>query len=252
MKIVVGMCVVVVALLSPAFASGQPIRPIQLVDSPTLWVLPRGSFIVDLRIQPAGSMLLGLDVELFDELFIGVSYGGDQIIGYGRPYFNPRVEFHLRYRALEEYGTNPSVCLGFNSQGYAGYYKDASRYRIKSKGFYAVVGKSFPFQGTFSVQGGVNYSLETDDDDREPSLFLGVSQTLGQQLMVLGEYDFALNDNRKDGRFGEGRGYLNFGVRWTYQERMFFELDFCNLAGNGEGEFAKVWRTVKIGYVEFL
>lgn len=251
MRVVTGLCVVVV-LLAPEFAWDQGIRPIELVDTPTPWSLPRASFALNLRMQPAGSMLFGVDVGLFEELLIGVSYGGDQIIGYGEPDFNPRVEFHAKYMILEEQPQTPSFSLGFNSQGYAGYFRSPDRYRIKSKGFYGVVGKSFPFHGRFSIQGGINYSLETDDDDDEPSLFMGMEQTLGEEVLVRLEYDFAFNDDRKHNGFGEGNGYLNLGVRWTYEDRMFVEMDFCNLVGNGEEDFGKVWRTVRIGYIEFL
>jgi hypothetical protein len=205
-----------------------------------------------MRMQPAGSVLLGLSIELFDQMMIGVSYGGDEIIGYGKPNFNPRVEFQAKYRVVDDLGAIPSVALGFDSQGYAGYFKESERYRIKSKGFYGVVGKGFPFMGRFYMQGGMNYSLETKDEDKEPDFFVGFDQTIGYELSVRSEYDFAFNDNAKDSVFGEGRGYLNAGVRWTYQERLFAEIDFCNINGNGKGPFAEVWRTIKLGYVEFL
>jgi hypothetical protein len=249
MRSVVGFSLVNALVFLAASSFCQTIQPTILVDSPTTSVLPRGTFGLGLRVQPQGSVLMGLDVELFDQLLIGVSYGGDQIIGYGKPNFNPRVEFQARYRVVEEEGPTPSVSLGFGSQGYSGYYKDQSRYRIKSKGFYGVAGKSFPLLFGTSVQGGLNYSLETEDGDRDPNLFLGVDQAFSPELSLRGEYDFALNDNIRGDGFGEGRGYLNAGVRWTYQQRMFFELDFCNLTGNGD---PKVWRTIKIGYVEFL
>jgi hypothetical protein len=243
----VGAGLLVALLFAFSVASGQVIQPTVLVDSPTTSLLPRGSFGVGLRAQPAGSVLLGLDVELFDQVLMGVSYGGDQIIGYGKPNFNPRVEFQVKYRLLEEYGPTPSVCFGFDSQGYAGYYKDEERYRIKSKGFYCVTGKTFPVLQGLYAQGGMNYSLETDDND--PNVFLGFEQIVSPEFSIRSELDLALNDNKKGDGFGEGRGYLNAGVRWTYQERMFFELDFCNLTGNGD---PNVWRTIKIGYIESL
>jgi hypothetical protein len=249
MRNVVGFALVGALLFSPVLTFGQAVRPILLVDSPTTSLLPRGSFALALRAQPGGSVLLGLGVELFDQLLMGVSYGGDQIIGYGKPNFNPRVEFLGKYRILEELGPAPSVCVGFDSQGYAGYFKDQSRYRIKSKGFYGVAGKTLPVLEGLHAQGGVNYSLETDDGENEPNIFMGVEQVISPELSIRSEFDLALNDNQKGDGFGEGRGYLNVGVRWTYQERMFFELDFCNLTGNGD---PNVWRTIKIGYIEFL
>jgi hypothetical protein len=249
MRGAVGVFLLSALLLVSGLAFGQAIQPTVLVDSPTTSLLPRGSFGVGLRAQPAGSVLLGLDVELFDQVLMGVSYGGDQIIGYGKPNFNPRVEFQGKYRVLEEYGPAPSVCVGYDSQGYAGYYKDEKRYRIKSKGFYSVVGKTFPVLQGLYTQGGLNFSLETEDDDNDPNVFLGVEQAISSELSVRSEFDLALNDNRKGDGFGEGRGYLNAGVRWTYQERMFFELDFCNLTGNGD---PNVWRTIKMGYIESL
>lgn len=249
MRGAVGFCMISAFLVCSGVAYGQGIQPTRLIDTPSTSLLPRGSFGVALRVQPAGSMLLGLDVELFDQVLMGISYGGDQIIGYGKPNFNPRVEFGAKYRVLEELGPAPSVCIGFDSQGYAGYSNEESRYRIKSKGFYGVASKRFPVLEGVSVQGGINYSLETDDGDDEPNIFLGAEQFVGPELSVRTEFDFALNDNTKDNGFGEGRGYLNAGVRWTYQERMFFELDFCNLTGNGD---PSVWRSIRVGYIESL
>ena len=145
---------------------------------------------------------MGLDVELFDQVLMGVSYGGDQIIGYGKPNFNPRVEFHGKYRVLEELGPAPSVCIGFESQGYAGYFKEQSRYRIKSKGFYGVAGKTFPVLQGLYAQGGVNFSLETEDGENEPNVFMGIEQAVSPELSVRTEFDLALNDNDR----GNGMG----------------------------------------------
>lgn len=55
--------------------------------------------------------------------------------------------------------------------------------------------KNFLFLGNLGLHGGVNYSLETDDDDTDPNLFLGIDKTIGDVVFVHGEYDFGWNDN---------------------------------------------------------
>ena len=74
------------------------------------------------------------------------------------------------------------------------------------------------------------------------------------------EYDAAMNDNFKVDNgfnlFGEGKGYLNAGLRWTIAENLMLEIDFKDISKNyiskenmdGEKEYSN--RELKIIYFE--
>jgi hypothetical protein len=235
-----------------ASAHAQDLEPRYLVDSPTAGIMPRGTYAVDLRMEPEGGLLAGVSVGLMSRLFLGVSYGGQGIVGHGTPDWNPRVEFHIRYRLLDETGITPALALGFDSQGYGPYRED--RYRIKSKGFYGVLSKAFQtFAGiTTSLHAGGNYSLEIAGDDKIPSLFCGLQQSINPEIEVVAEYETAWNDDTQRPEFGQGHGYANAGVRWFFADRLSFQVDFRNLSGNGTGMEAKVNRTLQITFLQFF
>ena len=112
---------------------------------------------------------------------------------------------------------------------------DLERYEIKSKGAYGVLSKNYLLGGrSLGFHLGANYSFEKKDGDDDLSLFLGLDKSLNEELSVVAEYDLALNDDRQNGAFGAGRGYLNLGLRWNIERRFFFELDIKNLTDNIE------------------
>ena len=76
--------------------------------------------------------------------------------------------------------------------------------------FFCAVCKNFAFLGFFNVHGTLNYTLENNDVDNFVDFSAGFEKTIGSTLSVIGEYDFALNDNNPK-YFGNGKGYLNLG-----------------------------------------
>ena len=69
------------------------------------------------------------------------------------------------------------------------------------------------------------------------------------------EYDAALNDNLdqddyplKDITFGNGKGYLNGGIRWAISSNMMLEINFNDINQNTDAEYTN--REVKIMYSE--
>ncbi len=211
----------------------EDLQPRWLIDSPTAGLLPRGSFAVDLRMYGDNGILTQLEVGLFSRAGIGVSFGGEQIVGSGGVRWNPRVEFMGRVRVFEEGGRVPALALGFQSQGYGAYDNGRERYNTKSKGFYGVLSKNFGSSlGDAGFHGGVNRSLEDGDGDHDMSGFVGVDKQFGKSLSVLLEYDFALNDN-EDNTLGSGRGLFNAGGRWTFTKRLTLEFDLKNIFRDG-------------------
>ena len=209
--------------------------------------LAPGSITTDLRLYPEGGMLVGLTVGLTERFSLGVSYGGVNIIGAGSVEMNPQPAVGVTYLILEERYLSPALMIGFNSQGYGRFIKDLNRYAIKSWGFYAVVSKNTSFLGGMGIHAGANWSLENEDGDNSPNFFVGCHKRINPELVILGEYDTALNDNNDDA-IGSGLGYLNLGIRWSFAQRLFVEFSWKNILENGE-EIVASGREVKLVYL---
>ncbi len=229
-----------------AFAQPGSLHIGQLVDMPAAKLLPPGDAAVELRMGPNGGLLFTVSVALGQRFGLGAAFGGENVIGRGKMRLNPQPSVHAEYLLFEERMLSPAVLLGFNSQGYGQYDKALKRYAVKSRGLYAVAGKSTSFLGGLGIHAGVNWSLETEDGDRDPNLFCGVHKWINPGLVLLGEYDTALNDN-SDNAVGSGKGYLNAAARLSLVEGLWFEAAWKNILENG-GRIAGSGREVKFIY----
>jgi len=236
-----------------------------LIDMPTAAMLPRGSFDLDFKTFPSGGVQAALSIGLARRFTMGIGYAGGQVLSEDIPEWNSRIEFLFRFLLADEreYEYFPSLAVGYSSYGYGlfvkadssrGYYED--RYLVKSPGFYLAVSKRYDVQGgDFGLHGGLNFSLENGADS-DPNVFVGMDAVLGYDLVFLGEYDFALNDNRRLGIFGLGRGYLNFGLGWYITPELCLELDFRNMLLNRkqsptEGS-GSIDREIRLTYLQFF
>ncbi|MFH1942166.1 MAG: hypothetical protein ABIL68_08660 [bacterium] len=243
-----GLLIVFVAM--PAWGQPGSIRLGALMDMPTAKRMDSGTVEAELRMYPNGGLLSSMLVAVSDRFCLGVSYGGENLIGTGKPNFNPQPCVHVRYLVFEERFLFPSILVGFNSQGYGGYDKTLKRYAVKSRGFYAVASKSTSFLGGIGLHGGVNWSLEKEDGDSDPNFFAGCHKYINSELVVMAEYDTAINDN-SDNAIGSGKGYLNCGVRWTFAQRLFVEFAWKNILENRENVPGSS-REVKLVYLAFF
>lgn len=209
------------------------IPPRKLVDCPTAGTLPRGNYDLGVRVFADGGAILSTDIGFVDRLQMGISYGGEQIFSRVEPSWNPGVEFSIKLRVIDELQVFPAVAIGFSSQGYGLWSDTFDRYEYKSRGFYAVVSRSFYlYNWTSSWHIGANYSLEKDiDEDADMNFFLGYDATFQHNIALLLEYDLALNDDRSalpDGSqypfAGKGRGYLNASLKWLFRDHLELEL----------------------------
>jgi len=235
----------------PAFAQGSAgssgkLEPRFLIDFPTAGMIDKGSFAVDIDFYQDGGLLLGFSAGIFDRLSAGLSYGGSGLIGGGSPVMNETPGFNLKLRLIEEGVVFPALAIGFDSQGHDGYIKSLSRYVVKSPGFYAVVSKNYALLGFLSLHGGMNYTLERADGDRDLNGFAGVEKTIGPFLSVVLEYNLALNDDG-EGSIGRGRGYLNAAVRITLGGGLTLGVNFKDLTQNGSDPYV-AGRTVGIEF----
>jgi len=227
--------------------SGGKFEPRFLVDMPTAGMQDKGTFALDVNFYQEGGVLLGFSVGVFDRLSLGVAYGGSAMIGPHAPVMNDVPGFSAKVRLIEESVLLPAIALGFDSQGKDGYIKEASRYVIKSPGFYAVASKNYSLAGFLSIHGGVNYSLERADGDRDINGFVGAEKTIGPFVSVIVEYNLASNDNTR----GKGRGYLNAALKWSISGGLTLGVNFKDLAMNGKNATVAN-RTVILEYVRFF
>lgn len=206
--------------------------PRVLVDTPTAGTVSAGSFDTRCKAFPGGGLELRVDIGLAHWLSLGGSYGGLQIIGDGDPDWNPEPGFSAKVRLIEEDYFLPALALGVDTQG-AGYWDKArDRYQYKSRGIYAVVSKNYAWYGDLTLHGGVNRSFEGDDENLNP--FVGLEKSLGGFWSLALEYDSALNDDRDDGAYGKGRGYLNGAVSWNLSPEMQVRLVVRDMLRNSE------------------
>ncbi len=221
-----------------------------LIDLPTAGMLERGSFDVKLRLFGNGGLLGGVAVGITPNFMIGLSYGGERIIGQGDVNWNPQPGIQAKLRIINETFATPAVVIGFDSQGYGPYNDDFNRYAIKSRGFYAVASKNYGFLFNLGIHGGLNYSLENDDDDKDINIFLGADLSFNREFRFMLEYDLARNDNRDIG-FGSGDGYLNAGAQWIFADRFVLQFNWKNILENGPDGIGTN-REIKITYFEFF
>ncbi len=204
-----------------------------LVDTPTAGVLSAGAFETQARVFPGGGLEVRLDIGLGRWLTLGGAYGGVQIIGDGEPDWYPEPGFALKVRILEESWTLPAVAFGIDTQG-AGFWDESrERFQFKSRGVYAVASKNYAWLGDLTFHGGVSRSLE-NRDDRDATPFTGVEKSVGGAWGLALEYDLGANDNREDGVYGKGRGYLNGVIRWSVAPDMEIRFVLRDMLDNSE------------------
>ncbi|MCC6964566.1 MAG: hypothetical protein IT585_15040 [candidate division Zixibacteria bacterium] len=227
--------------------------PRQLVDCPTAATMPRASFDVQLRASANGSLVGQTTIGLHRRFMVGMSYGGEKILGDVGADWYDEVEFLVKYQLITETIYMPAIALGYEGQGYGRYYNDLKRFMYKSKGFYGVVSKGYKtYQWSSGLHAGAYYSLENDvDNDDDVSVFFGADLQLQDDLLLVAEYDLALSDNRDSELSGKGWGYFNVGIRWIFSERLEIGFDFENLFEN-RNDTKSPTRGLRITYLEFF
>ena len=243
-----------------AHGSFYDVAPRWLVDIPTAGTLPRAYFDICFRFYPHGGTISYTNIGLSNRLMMGISFGGDNVFSNEEPDWNPKLEFNIKLRILDEMEVFPAVAAGFSSQGDGPYNRQHDRFTYKSRGFYAVASRSFYFMSwTSGWHAGVNYSLEYDkDDEKDINLFAGFDATFKYNLALAVEYDAGLNDNTSrvpegvDYRFsGKGRGYLNCSIKWLFARNFEIELLMKDLLLNRR-ESDTFTRELRLTYVDMF
>lgn len=222
-----------------------------LIDMPTAGVLDKGSVGITTDVLAGGVVVAKMEVGVFENISFGISYGAANLIGSGKPNWYELPGVNIRFRIFNETLLLPALTLGFDSQGKGEEFENPKRYAIKSPGFFATVSKNFQLLGYMSLHGTVNYSLEKNDGDNFINLVAGVEKTLGSNLSVIAEYDFALNDNSISS-LGDGKGYLNIGLRWSIGGGFTLGFDLRDLLQNKKWNPNAADRALRIEYIQSI
>lgn len=252
MKKIILLCLIISAQIFAQGTAGEKAKfeYRSIIDMPTAGILEKGYVGVTNDVLPDGVVILKMEVGVFDNISFGISYGGANIIGAGEIKWYKLPGVNIRFRLFDETVVTPAITMGFDSQGKGEYFDSTSRYAIKSPGFYGAVSKNFAFLGYLSLHGSVNYSLETKDGDNFLDFKIGFEKTIGATFSIIGEYDFAFNDNHPDNPFGNGNGYLNMGFRWALGNGFTLGFDLRDLLDNKKWKPSAADRAIKIEYIK--
>jgi len=213
--------------------SAQTVNTKRLIDVPSSFTLNRAEIELGGRLYSPDAMMGDVNIGIFNGFFIGVSYGGSGMIGRIEPEWNGNPGVRAHFLMFKEDYYYPNLAVGFDSQGTGVWNTSADRYQMLSKGFYFVMSKNFFVSkgklGTLGLHLGTNYCV-TEDNDDNLNLYLGIDKSIVKSLNILAEYDAALNDDiiRKN----ESEGFLNLGVRYTFNEILSLEIDFKDVLNN--------------------
>jgi hypothetical protein len=242
-------------------AQGVEVWPRHVIDMPTAWTQPPTGFDLSVRAYGDGGALIGLNVGISNQFTFGASYGGTNILGEKPFEWNRAPGLMIRYILLDSRPPSstgstlsyawPDLSIGFESQGYGAFNDSTGRYANKSRGFYVVASQRYEFFQNLDFHGGVNYSLERGDRDSDINFFFGTALAFNQDFELLGEYDFAFNDDKSKTRFGTGNGYLNAGLRLRIRDVIYLEVFVKNMTQNRRTS-NYFNREFKITYFQFI
>ncbi len=238
----------------------------KLINIPTAATLNRAELDFNTRIYDQGGILTEFNVGITENFYIGISFGGINMIGKDEPKWNQIPGISAKYVFLTEDFYNPSMAIGFNSQGYGAWHDEDfdnlnsnnnERYEIKSQGFFLVMSKNFLVKGgdlgSFGIHSGLNYCVtEKKDEDDSINLFVGFDKSIGSQIEFLFEYNAALNDNSKktdaagnDISLTERIGYMNLGLRWEFETNFYLEFDLKDILRNSRIKNGNQYKRIK-------
>lgn len=238
-------------LFQGSFAQSRvAIQSLSIIDCPTAATLERGSFLTAIDLYYMGGLTGSMEVGISDRVMFGISFGGTNLIGSGPVEWNPRAAVNIRYRMIDEQITFPAIAIGYNDQGKGAYIDSLQRFTEKSKGLYLALSKSFKFLGTLAFHGGLNYSFEREDHDKDLNGYFGVEKSINDELGLFAEYDLAMNDNTGLS-IGAGRGYFNAGLKWIFQGKLFVNFVWKNILQNNK-YYHYSGREIRLGYVEYF
>jgi hypothetical protein len=215
----------------------EMLQPRRLIDAHTAGILPRAHFDFETRIYPSGDediegcgLMMSISVGITDRLNIGVSYGGDGIVGRGKVRGNPYPGALIKYRIIEESFHVPGIAIGYDHQGYGGIETNNYKgYIYKSQGLFCALSKNYLLfrKLQLGIHGAINFTWEDIHNVKWPNGYIGIDLGFNEELAIALEYDLALNQkDRNSGSWANPlKGIFNIGIRWAIVPAFYIEFD---------------------------
>ncbi len=247
--------------------SNAMFQPVKLIDMHTAGALQKGSYNLDFKFFADGGISSAVGVGITNRFSIGIAYELMRVIGLNPIKGQAFPGGMIKYRLMEESYYLPGFALGFDSQGSGIFFRRSDgdyypRFYFKSKGFFGSLSKSYLFLGQpLGLHYEINYSTVDnqassesatstgDPTNRIINMGFGLDKSINEELSIMSEYDFALDDNHRRNPL---KGYLNACLRWSIVSNFAIELDFKDIFENKvfEGENQPMNREVRIVYVD--
>ena len=239
-----------------AAGTGAEYETQKIITMPTAGIIEKGKYSVDVNVFAPGGTAIDFNAGVLKNFSIGVAFSGSGIIGATAMRFQSMPGFSLKFRIIDEEKSLPAISLGFTSQGSGYWYKGKTikldsagdnvefgkRFQVMSPGFYVAASKSFNWAlGCFVAHGGVNYSIEPNEDNKSINAYLGMEQTIGSRIAINGEYNFNLDErdydytSYTDGtryRYMKQIGTLSAAFRYSISKGVTVSLEFHDILRN--------------------
>ncbi len=225
-----------------AGSSFSQTRNLTNIDSPTAFTLGRGNYALSLMGYDNGGIEIKTLLGLHDMLFLGVSLDFQNAIGSETPKLNvPGVVARLKF--TDGWDSWPiSIAAGYDSF-YIG--RQGMRENSSNEVDRVIYGPYIAFTKPIYLLGGEQYvsygfrmPTQPDYEPDESSYFLALDFPLNDMFRVKTEIERVFWD------FRDGDEWLfNFGMRYTYMQRLGIEFDFLYQPGES------INRILKIEYV---
>jgi len=203
-----------------------------IVDCPTAGVLPKNSVGMRTVFSNYGTVSVNLSIAPWQDLNLGLSYSGNNIIGNGVMDFQGIPGFNVSYRMFNEKINSPALLIGINTQGSGSFYKNLDRFDNFSQGLYIVGSKNYTWANQWlAFHAGLSFSFEPKAKDRLPNVWFGIEQSVGPRISLNLEYNATINDNEA---FTNKIGYLNTSLRLAVTKGTTIELQCRDLLKNSK------------------
>ncbi len=172
-------------------------QPIWGIDNPLPVLLNHGEVYIQFRNEPIYKMRAKLGVGIWNSIILGVSFGGDNLVGYGDVAWEKRPSLDLRIRFFESEFLQ--CVVGFNDEPVENY---------SGKDLFGTVGFRL-YIGSFRLLlcGGGNYKF-TENGNKGIDLFANSVLNINGPHSIHAEYILGANyDN------GNSKNRFNIGYR---------------------------------------
>lgn len=216
-----------------------------IVNMPSAGIIPESSQLFSLNFSGNSGLMLTAEYAPLKNLSLGISFGGNGILGNETIKFQKYPGIFAKYRFLNERKYLPAAAIGFNSQGQGNYIESQEKYQIASPGIYLVLSKAFKWEyGFFALHLGTNYSLEPKSSERKINSFFGFEHSISQRASINFEYDFNTPVNNGFSM----QGMSNLGLRYSIEKNSTLELKLYDIFGTQ----TDMIRLIKIEFVGYL